>query len=196
MIIDAYSELKPYLHDGERLLWAAQPKQGIMFRTFDFFLIPFSILWCSFSIFWITMAISSGAPIFFVLFGVPFVLIGLMFVFGRFIMDLKSRKNTFYGITDNRILIRLGIYSKTIKSLNIETLTNLEYEAKADGSGTIFLMAQNQKNKAAQSMGWWPGAAIPQNISHIKEVDKVYAVILAIKKKTDASMANNLPSNN
>jgi len=183
MIIDAYSALKPYLHDGESLLWAEQPKQGLIFRPFDFFLIPFSLLWCSFAIFWVIMAVNTGAPLFFILFGVPFVLIGLMFVFGRFIMDILSRRHTFYGVTATRVLMQQGIRSKTMKAFNIDTLTNIQYEVKTDGTGNIFLMTKTPKNMAAQNMGWWPGGGTPQNISLIKEVDKVYGLIIALKNK-------------
>lgn len=190
MIIDAYSELKTNLHDGERLLWASQPKQGLVFRAYDYFLIPFSLVWCGFAIFWVGMAISIGAPLLFILFGVPFVLIGLMFVFGRFIMDINLRKNTFYGITDTRILIRTGGKSITIKSLDINNLSHLEYEAKGDGSGTIFLTEPNPKNKAVENMGWMPGGQIPENLSIIQDVEKVYAVIQALKKKADVSKSN------
>ncbi len=78
MIGNLQSELREHLDRDETLLWTGKPKSGIIFRTADIFMIPFSILWCGFAIFWVIMA-SQGGGIF-GLFGVPFVIIGLIFV--------------------------------------------------------------------------------------------------------------------
>lgn len=103
-------ELQEHLDRNEKLIWTGQPKKGIVFRTTDVFLIPFSLLWCGFAIFWFTKAITSGAPFFFAMFGIPFIVAGLVFVFGRFIIDAKQRENTFYGLTEDRIVIKSGVY--------------------------------------------------------------------------------------
>ena len=95
MTKNAQSELRGHLDKDEILLWSGTPKIGIVFRKSDILVIPFSLLWCGFAIFWLSMVISSGAPIFFILWGIPFVIAGLMFVFGRFIIDAKQRQNTF-----------------------------------------------------------------------------------------------------
>lgn len=42
---EPYSALTPYLHPGERLLWAGRPKRGLLLRGEDAFLIPFSLIW-------------------------------------------------------------------------------------------------------------------------------------------------------
>ncbi len=125
---DTQSELRQHLDNKETLLWAGQPKKGVIFRTADIFLIPFSLLWFGFAIFWMFMA-SQGSWIF-ALFGIPFVIVGLIFVFGRFIIDAKQRENTYYGLTEDRIIIKSGVFSKSIKSLNIRTLSDIEYTEK------------------------------------------------------------------
>ena len=35
--------------------------------------------------------------------GIPFLAIGLHFMFGRFLIDAKQRANTGYGVTDRRV---------------------------------------------------------------------------------------------
>jgi hypothetical protein len=87
-------ELREQLDTNEQLIWTGQPMKGIAFTTADFFLIPFSVFWCGFSIYWVTMAWNSGAPFFFVLFGVPFVAIGLILVFDLLSMRNKEKKHT------------------------------------------------------------------------------------------------------
>ena len=174
------TELQEHLDTNEKLIWTGQPKKGIVFRTADIFLIPFSLLWCGFAIFWVIMA--SQGSIFFAMFGIPFVVIGLIFVFGRFIIDAKQRENTFYGLTDDRIIIKSGVYKKTIKSLNIRTLSDIEYDEKSDGSGTINIGPKNPMMMWGNGMNWWPGIKATPSLDLIQDVRKVYNKIIEIQK--------------
>ena len=129
--------LVPFLDPGERLLWSGQPRPGIRLRALDIFLIPFTLLWCGFAIFWESMVILKGAPIFFMLWGVPFVCVGLFIAFGRFFVDARARARTWYGVTSQRILIVNGLFSRQIKSLQLRTLTDVSLTERGDRSGTI-----------------------------------------------------------
>lgn len=183
MIRDHKTELRQHLDSGENLLWTGQPKTGIVFRTADVFLIPFSLLWCGFAIFWFTTALTSGAPFFFAMFGIPFVIIGLIFVFGRFIIDAKQRENTTYGLTDDRIIIKSGLMSKKVKSLNIRTLSDIEYSEKNDGTGTISIGPKNPMMIWGNGMNWWPGMKSNPQLEMIPNVRKVYNQIIELQKK-------------
>ncbi len=85
------------LSSSEKLLWSGQPRQGVVFRSNDIFMIPFSLMWGGFAIFWelmvLTMIPKDGGiiSIIFPLWGIPFVIIGLYIMFGRFIVDSKRR---------------------------------------------------------------------------------------------------------
>lgn len=176
------NELQQHLDHGERLIWTGQPRKGIIFRPSDMFLIPFSMTWCGFSIFWVIMA--AKGSIFFAMFGIPFVLIGLVLVFGRFIIDAKQRQYTYYGITNNRIIIKSGVYKKSIKSLDIKSLSDIEYIEKGDGSGTINLGPKNPMMMWGNGMNWWPGVLEIPSFDLIEDVRKVYSKIIEIKKNT------------
>jgi hypothetical protein len=176
-------ELQQHLGYNEKLIWAGQPKKGIVFRTADIFIIPFSLLWCGFVIFWFTSALSTGAPFFFAMFAIPFVIIGLIFVFGRFIIDAKQRETTFYGLTNDRIIIKSGIFRKSIKSLNVRTISDIEYVEKRDGSGTITIGPKNPRMMMwGNGMNWWPGYKTTPSLDLIQDVRKVYSQIMEVQK--------------
>ena len=129
--------IESQLSGNEHLLWFGRPRQGFFFRKSDALMIPFSLMWGGFAIFWETSVITTNAPFFFKLWGIPFVLIGLYMIFGRFFVDVWQRRKTFYGVTDERVIIISGLFSQSIKSLNLRTLTDITLEENTDGKGTI-----------------------------------------------------------
>ncbi len=63
----------------ERLLWSAQPRQGIFLRSTDAYLIPFSLLWGGFAFFWEATVVNRMDRFCSDFWGVPFVLVGHLF---------------------------------------------------------------------------------------------------------------------
>lgn len=183
----------PALDAGEKLLWAGVPQQGIVFRGSDLLMVPFSLLWAGFAVFWEYMAlfpmhhVREAGPfdIVFPLFGLPFVGIGLYMVVGRFFVEAKLRSKTFYGLTDQRVIILSGLFKRTEKSLNIKTLNELSFAERADGSGTItfgtpnpmaFMVVSNPlMNRSA--------ATTPQ-FDRINDAKSVYGLIRAQQKSS------------
>ncbi len=74
----------------------------------DAFLVPFSVLWTGFAVFWTGAVLVSGASVSFALFGLPFVVAGLYFIFGRFVVKARRKRQTAYGLTDRRALVAVG----------------------------------------------------------------------------------------
>jgi hypothetical protein len=93
------------LYPGERVLWTGAPVKFPVLSRGDALLVPFSIVWCGFAIFWETLAAVSGAPPFFLVWGGTFVLLGLYFVFGRLIVRYLTLRGTRYVITDRRVIV-------------------------------------------------------------------------------------------
>jgi hypothetical protein len=145
------------LLNGERVVWEGRPAGGLLLTARDTFLIPFSLLWCGFAVFWEFSAVSQrNGPGFFLLFGLFFVLVGLYFVIGRFFVDAWVRGNTIYAITNQRVLIlRSGPFSR-FTSLAINRLPELSLEERADGRGTIRFQPQQAVWSNRNWSGWTP----------------------------------------
>lgn len=145
MDFEAQRELQPELGRSERLLWAGRPATGLLFRPSDWFMIPFSLVWGGFAIFWETVVIGRGAPFFFALCGIPFVLAGLYLIFGRFIYDAWARSRTRYGVSNQRVLIRKGGLSKSVVSINLSSVNEMTIRVKPGGTGTLELGPSGQR---------------------------------------------------
>jgi hypothetical protein len=150
----------------ETILWTGRPGQGLMFSSRDIFLVPFSLLWCGFAIFWESNVWRmNGAPDFFMLWGASFVCIGLYFVFGRFVADAWVRKGMKYAVTDKRILIERSAPFAKFSAVAIAQIADVDLSENADGRGTIrFGPAMSLLGR--QNMGLWSPAldTVPQFI--------------------------------
>jgi hypothetical protein len=103
------------LRSGERLLWSGSPDPAVAFTRGDVFLIPFSILWAAFALFWEASVLSRpGPPVLFPIFGAVFVVFGLYFVIGRFFVKAWRKRRTTYAITDRRAISIVGERSSEI----------------------------------------------------------------------------------
>jgi hypothetical protein len=98
--------LKPSLRPGEQLLWCGRPDPSVVFVAADIFVVPFSIVWLGVALLWELGAQSIGAPAAFRLVGVPFLLIGVYILAGRFVARYFRKRKTIYGITGERVIVQ------------------------------------------------------------------------------------------
>ena len=139
-IAEAQARLQTYIQPGERILWTGQPDPRRLFGLKDLFLVPFSLMWAGFAIFWeglvlFGMASSSGGPpVFFVFWGIPFVLVGQYFIWGRFLFKRWDRKRTVYAVTNQRVLVLRG---RSLQSGFLNQLPNINQSSRGDGSGSL-----------------------------------------------------------
>ena len=157
MSFESDREVTHELASGEKLLWTGQPRPGLRLRASDALMIPFSLLWGGFAVFWELSVIRSGAPALFMVWGVPFVLMGLYITVGRFFADARQRGRTYYGLTDQRIVIITGLFTRKVKSLSLRTLQDISLDERGDRSGTISFGGGNAMANWFGGSGW-PGA--------------------------------------
>lgn len=130
--------IKSELLSDERIIWSGKPMEGRLFNKNDLFLIPFSIMFLGFAIFWESSVIFEvGAPVFFMLWGIPFILMGLYMVFGRFFYKSYLKRHTYYYVTNKRVIILKDTSNRKIEAEYIDSLPSISKDVKGDGSGTI-----------------------------------------------------------
>lgn len=153
-------------------------------------MIPFSLLWGGFAFFWefsvlrIAPKAHNPTAAVFPLFGIPFVLVGLYVIFGRFIFDAYARSKTRYGVTSDRIVILSGIFTQQTKSLQLRTLSDVSLTEGNSGFGTITFGPSGSYGGMFQG-GSWPnsrGVAIPA-FEMIEGAKEVYDLIRGAQRK-------------
>ncbi|GAA4020853.1 hypothetical protein GCM10022247_51200 [Allokutzneria multivorans] len=128
------SELLP----DERQLWSGKPVRYPVFTASDIVMVPFSLLWCGFAIFWLSSAVRAGAPPMFPVVGSVFVAVGVYFVAGRLVVRWSTLRSTVYVVTDRRVIVisaPLG-FTRT-RSAYLRDLAPPAMSTREDGSGTI-----------------------------------------------------------
>ena len=176
--------LQSQLAPNEQLIWVGQPRGGIVLKASDAFMIPFSLMWGGFAIFWEASVLTADAPFLFKLWGIPFVVVGLYLIFGRFIIDAKQRSSTSYGVTNERVIIVSALFGKKVKSLDLRTLNEISLDEKADGSGTITfgsLPVAYQWFGASRFSGW--GQQSVPAFEMIQNAKGVYETIRSAQRK-------------
>lgn len=167
------SKINQELKRGEVVKWAGQPNlEKFLGKAMAgrFLIWLFFIPWTVFSVFWIAGAAGFKIPdfsqpsfeLFFPLFGVPFLLIGIFGLASPFFLPFflkKKAASMVYLITNLRAVIIQGTKTTTYKSYYPKQLTNLERTENPDGSGTIIFVKDdgetNIQNKKFKGEGFW-----------------------------------------
>ena len=128
------SQFRPFLLAGEHVTWTGRPARGFRLYANDIFLVPFSLMWGGFAVFWELSVLGQGGPSFFSAWGVPFVVIGFYIVFGRFVVDAWIRGRTVYALTNQRALLLRRL---TGEKLLTSRLGASVMERGRNGAGTL-----------------------------------------------------------
>lgn len=164
------------LSTKERPLWRGRPRQGLMLRGADILMVPFSLMWGGFALFWEYSVISADAPLMFRLWGVPFVLVGLHMIAGRFFLDAWQRAKTEYAVTSDSVIIRSGLFSPQLKTLDLRSLGEFSLTENGKGEGTITFGVSAAGNMFT-GLASWPGVEAVPRFDTIPEARKVYDII-------------------
>jgi hypothetical protein len=194
---EASVKLQSELVSGESLLWAGKPNPGKIFHSDDWYTIPFSLLWGGFAIFWESGVLGlwghgskHPAPFFFVLWGVPFVLIGQYMIWGRFIYDGWLKRRTYYGITNRRLVVVQESSRRKTCSMYIDAIPSVERDGGSIGTlwfGAKFQVSAGGGQRTRNLSRFYVGN-VPV-FADIDDSEYVYRLILDLSEKARSRAA-------
>jgi len=100
------------------------------------------------------------------LFGIPFVLVGLMMLLSPIWQIFKSR-NMIYALTDRRLIIRETMPFKNIRSWPLDSIGKLSRNGTADGPGDLYFtdeISPNAKGRRTNTKIGFIGIAEPKRL--------------------------------
>ena len=170
-----------YLGPGEMLLWEGKPDDRLFVLTAaDAIMIPFSLLWGGFALFWNLGVWAMGAPFFFKLWGLPFLVVGAYITVGRFFVDQRIRQKTVYALTTKRAFIATSAFGRKLRDKPIRPETAINY---APGkSASITFGGVTPQAAQMRQMGVWHGATGDFTFRAIDDGDAVYRLARDIQQ--------------
>jgi hypothetical protein len=185
------SKFQPELLSGESLFWAGMPNRSIIFHSDDWYLIPFSLLWGGFAIFWEAGVLgywghnSRGTPsMFMAIWGIPFIVVGQYMIWGRFLYDAWIKRRTYYGVTNRRILILQEGWKRKTNSTHLVTIPSIEREGAY--TGTLWFGPKypviGSRRQQLRGMSRFTIGDVPV-FADIDDVDSVYRLALDLMEK-------------
>jgi hypothetical protein len=183
------------LMTGEKIYWSGQPDPSVLFSASDILLIPFSLIWGGFAIFWelsclgFTGFVKQGqvAPVVFSIFGLPFVGIGLYMIFGRFFFKIWKKKRTFYAVTNRRILIATQTYERQLQAQFLNQIPAINKSISSNGRGSLSFgsgtgLGFNYANSGMDFMGR-RGIQAYLGFYDIPQAEAVYQTVSQLQNK-------------
>jgi hypothetical protein len=167
-------------------LWQGKPDVWAFSMRGAWYLIPFSLLWGGFAIFWEVTVLSSGAGPFFALWGIPFVLIGLYLIFGRILVARREARRTYYAVTNRRVFILGGAFARRTIEIALTELPPTQLDQSGSGLGTITFgvpVAGFRPPPGWPTMGSY--APVPA-FAAVPDAAKVYRIVLDAKTAVQA----------
>ena len=183
----ASMKLQPELMSGESLQWAGMPNPSVVFHSDDWFMVPFSLLWGGFAIFWEAGVLgywqngtkAHPAPTFMVLWGIPFVIAGQYIIWGRFLWEAWLKRRTHYAVTNRRVLILQEGWKRHIRSCDLESIPEINREGER--SGTLWLgprsLFSGKRGTRARSWSRFDVDSPAPILADIEDLDFVYPLL-------------------
>lgn len=183
--------LRRQLAPGERVLWHGRPPQGLLLRRADAWLIPLSCAWGGGVIFNVLHLLKTSAQMedraemgFLVVWGLPFVLVGLYLMLGRFWVDAYLRARTCYVLTHERLLLVGGWSGQQIKSLPLRNLPQITLKVNASGGGVIQLGSESRSLWSACPPGWLGAPLQPDALELADDAQRVFHLIQSAQRQS------------
>jgi hypothetical protein len=172
--------IKQYLQPTEVLIWAGQPKKGIVFEPIDILKTIYILAFLVFTYFAIKflseVSILLSVPI-----GIIFFSAGFILGIGRFFIDAELRKKTFYGLTDKRIIIVSRIFPKKMQSVWLNSKPKIQFLPNLlNETSTIDIGLKEPTGFGKGGVSWFPNSKSYSYLYRLSEGDFVHKKIREI----------------
>jgi len=182
------------LMQDEQILWNGQPN-GRLFRTADFLLIPLELIGAGFFYYFIMRMSIYDTPTIFTIIVLLIALRVSYDLIGRFFYKAYRNRNTYYYLTDQRVLILRDTIKRKLTALDLISLPEMDRRINHDGVGAIYFgelpfFAALYANSGTQSgRGYYNSQNIPPAFFDLDDADEVYSMIKGARLKalSDAS---------
>ena len=181
---EAERALRPYLADGEQLLWIGRPDPTVLFASPDLYMVPFSLVWTGFMVSFLFAGGFAFDPKFpvFALMGAFFFAIGAYMLVGRFIYKRWRRGRTTYAVSDRSVMtLTRGIRGPVFKSTEISGLHGVKLELGRGGRGSVYFgdvpWMQAYTENAGMGIFTFGTSASPVMFFDISDARDVYALV-------------------
>ncbi len=168
-----------YLDQDEALLWQGAPSGAVRLRGNDLMVVAVGGFFVLFSVVWIGLAVAigpqSGAEAFFPLFGVPFLLIGLLVMVGGPRWNARVRRRTRYALTDRRAIVARSAWGRSLKSYPIDEDTRIDYRPGPEA--TIYFAEEVRRGNKGNSY------TVRHGFEYIADGDAVYRLMRDIQRR-------------
>ena len=178
--IDPMRAVKPYLQEGEEVLWTGRPYKSVPFRSSPVGKF-FALFWLGFSLFWTISVVSMGGG-FMGIAGMVFVAIGVYLLYSVTVGEKKQYTLTAYAVTTKRaIIVTRGKQGVNCHEYPLAGLDNISLENVIEDTGTIRLVPQqiyyDRKGRRREA-----NSDITSVFIMIDDVHKVYRILLDNRK--------------
>jgi hypothetical protein len=173
--------VQPHLDADERLEWVGQPARRVRFTGSDFLMVPFSLMWAGFAVFWNWGVWHSNAPFFFRLFGMPFLVMGCYVTVGRFVVAAMARASTIYALTNQRVLCISGRRNRSLQSLPLTPDLAMTLK-EAGATGTISFGNNPSRSQDAKNAARWGFSAAVDTFEDIADAQRVFELARSSQK--------------
>ena len=137
MIAQSGSVISSALAPDEELIWSGHPLGGLRLQASDALGIPLSVCVAGFTFFWEVSVVRNGTSLILELWGIPLMAASLYLLVGRFFYDAALRANTYYGLTNRRVIIMTTLFGANEKSVPLDQMDDIDLSVGNDRRGTI-----------------------------------------------------------
>lgn len=178
---------------GETILWAGQPN-AIKALILASPILLFAIPWTVFAVGWeyiaVSMLLAEGKPstdgmskvvgLVFPIFGLPFVIVGLIMMASPVWGWWKARR-TLYVLTDQRMTTVLAGKKLDITSIDVTQIASVHRIEKRDGSGTLHLYLGEYRDSEGDRVE--KKVSLP-GVPDVRELERLIVEKVRVKPKS------------